>query len=104
VREAAAARAQARCRESRRVCSAREFGAACAAAGKPGPAALSRATALLGAPAQQLCDAAGCTFRFTYAGPWTSDDYVAPLLCSVVADGSGRGVRSALVPGFGSAN
>jgi hypothetical protein len=36
-----------------------------------------------------------------YSGPWQPDDYVAPgsMLCSVVFDAEGRGLRHAVNPG-----
>jgi len=99
-REMLAERGAANCRLTRKICSLSELREICTAGGS-GPQTLERTKALLGAPAQTLCSGAGCTYRWTYAGPWTPDNWIAPgsVICSVVADAQGAGVRSALVPG-----
>lgn len=101
IRLAAAHRGEVRCRQTRKACTAAEFRAACKSAAAPLPGALARGERELGAPAQKLCGGAGCTYRWSYSGPWSPDDYVAPgsLLCSVVTGPGGAGLRSALVPG-----
>jgi hypothetical protein len=91
VREALADHREKTCREAgRAVCSVPEFVAGCARSG-----------AGLGEPQVKLCTDKGCTFRWIYPGPFRPDAYVAPgaLLCSVVADAAGKGVRYALMPG-----
>ena len=95
LRQAWAARSEARCRElGRATCSLHEFVARCRAAGK-GDAAAAQ---LLGAPAQELCGPGGCTRRFVYDGPWTPDNASAPggMLCSLVSDARGTALRAAL--------
>ena len=102
LREAAADRGEARCHaEGRAVCTLNEFVARCQKAGAPGPDALARATNLLGPPLQKLCDASGCSLRFSYAGPWRPDNWVAPgsLLCAVRTDAQDRSLRSTTLPG-----
>ena len=101
VREWMAARGVARCRLTRTVCTAGEFREACASAAVNQPGARQRAASVLGGPGAELCYPAGCTGRWLYTGPWQPDDWVAPgsLLCSVVFDGEGRGVRHAVNPG-----
>ena len=81
-----------KCRaEGRKICSLREFTDACRV----------NAQAQLGAPEHKACDAAGCTFRWTYAGPWRPENYVEPgaVLCSVVADSTGKPVKFTVMPG-----
>jgi hypothetical protein len=98
LRDALADRREASCRaEGRAVCSVPEFVSRCAEAAKEP----RRGPTLLGEPQQKLCDAQGCTFRWTYSGPFRPETYVDPgvLLCSVVADAAGKGVRYALMPG-----
>ncbi len=87
--------------EGRPACSLDEFRRGCSAAGSAASGARPLARKLLGPPAQELCEAQGCTDRFRYEGPWTPDNWVAPgaVVCSVVSDGQGRGIRSALSPG-----
>jgi hypothetical protein len=93
LREALADRREAACRSSgRAVCSEAEFVARCA------EAAQGSGQAALGEPLQKLCDAQGCTFRWVYAGPFRSSTPAEALLCSVVADPAGKGVRYALLP------
>lgn len=101
LREWEARRSEAKCRQTRTVCTTLEFRAACEKAAEQTPGARQRGLALLGKPATEICDQAGCTFRWLYTGPWTPDDWVSPgsLLCSVVADQAGRGLRHALNPG-----
>ncbi len=101
AREWSAARGVARCRLTRQVCTPREFRDACAKAAVNEPGARLRAPALLGGPGKELCYPAGCTGRWHYSGPWQPDDYVAPgsMLCSVVFDAEGRGLRYAVNPG-----
>lgn len=87
------------CRRSRAICRSSAFRAACAAAGARAPAARARAAAAFGAaPAQQACDAGGCTYRWSYAGPWTPDDEGGGevLWCSVLVGPAGEGLRSAI--------
>ena len=84
-----------RCRETSAICSAVAFRTGCAAAAKA-PGSLERGSAVLGPPAQRLCGATGCTYRWVYAGPRMPDEPGA-LWCSVVTDASGAGLRSALV-------
>lgn len=92
---------EAKCRKTRTLCQTREFRAACAEAGRPLPQTRERALQVLGPPVFERCDGAGCTLRWSYAGPWTPDDWVAPgsILCSVVTDAAGQGVRSTVQPG-----
>ena len=96
VREAVADQQEQACRASgRAICSAYAFTAACAEATRePGRSAL-------GEPQQKLCDGQGCTFRWVYVGPFRPETYPASatLLCSVVADVAGKGVRYALLRG-----
>lgn len=101
LRDWVARRGEEECRLTRKVCTTREFRAACAQVAAAAPGARERGRSLLGAPDAELCDQGGCTFRWLYTGPWTPDDWVAPgsLLCSVVADGAGHGLRHALNPG-----
>jgi hypothetical protein len=101
VREWMASRGVARCRTTRTVCTPREFRDACARAATSAPGARQRASSLLDGPPLELCYPAGCTGRWLYTGPWLPDDYVAPgsMLCSVVFDAEGRGVRHAINPG-----
>jgi hypothetical protein len=90
LREAWADRSEARCRAGGRgACTPQEFRSACDRADR----------ALLGSPAQSFCRDGACTLRWTYAGPFRPDT-VAPrtrLLCSVVTDASGNGLRSSVV-------
>jgi hypothetical protein len=101
AREWMAARGVAKCRQTRHLCTAREFREACAKAAVNEPGARQRAVNLFDNPGTELCYPAGCTGRWSYIGPWQPDDYVAPgsLLCSVVFDSEGRGLRSAVNPG-----
>jgi hypothetical protein len=101
VRDWVSARGEAKCRLTRSICTPREFRQACALAAANEPGARQRAAAILGGPGAELCSPAGCTGRWLYTGPWTPDDYVAPgsMLCSVVFDAEGRGVRRAVNPG-----
>lgn len=92
VREAASVRAADQCRASgRTLCSLSEFRAACEASARE----------KLGPPQHESCSPSGCTRRWSYAGPWTPDNYVAPgsVLCSVVTDGQGRVVRQTTLAG-----
>lgn len=91
-----------KCRQTRPVCQTHEFRAACEAAGRPLPRARERAIQALGPPTFERCEAGGCTLRWSYTGPWTPDDWVAPgsMLCSVVIDAGGQGVRASVAPGF----
>lgn len=101
LREGIAARAVLRCRaEGRLACTSAEFRAGCTGA-LLGPQARAQGVFRLGAPAQELCGAVGCTFRWGYAGPWLLDDSVGSgsLWCSVVAAPDGRGLRAVVVPG-----
>jgi len=87
LREVIYDRREAACRASgRTVCSAAEFTSRCAERG-----------AGLGEPQQKLCGAEGCTYRWIYAGPFRSPIPEPPLLCSVVADPAGKGLRFALL-------
>lgn len=90
------------CRKTGSICQTRDFRAACEEAARPLPNARERALRLLGTPTFDRCDATGCTLRFSYEGPWTPDDWVAPgsILCSVVTDAAGQGVRFVVLPGF----
>lgn len=93
VRDHFARRGEAHCRaQGRALCTLREFDAACAAFARD----------KLGAPLHETCDGSGCTRRWLYAGPWTPENYVAPgsVICSVVADPSGRPLRHTLLPGL----
>ncbi|HET7787887.1 MAG TPA: hypothetical protein VFL36_18085 [Myxococcales bacterium] len=90
VREALADRREAQCRSAGRApCSAQEFRSACAA----------RDRARLGPPAQSLCGGGSCTHRWTYAGPFRPDTMPARarLLCSIVTDSAGHGLRSSVI-------
>jgi len=99
IRESLAERAEAKCRTSRKLCTANEFRESCAAAGAP--ATHAQAEEKLGPPAQNLCDARGCTRRWIYAGPWKPENWVAPgsILCSQVLDAQGLPVRAVVGPG-----
>jgi hypothetical protein len=99
LRAALAERRVARCRETRPVCTSAEFRTGCAAAAAKMPGALQRGMAAFGAPAQRLCGATGCTYRWVYAGPWTPDELgqAGAIWCSLVTDAAGAGMRSALV-------
>ena len=101
AREWVAARGVERCRVTRPVCTPREFRDACAKAAVNKAGARQRAAAVFGGPGAELCYPAGCTGRWLYTGPWLPDDYVAPgsMLCSVVFDAEGRGLRYAVNPG-----
>ena len=101
LRDSLAARQERACHEQGRpACSLLDFTRGCRAAAA-GAGSRERARNLLGSPALELCDGGGCTQRFRYEGPWTPDNWVAPgaLVCSVVSDASGRGLRFALLPG-----
>jgi hypothetical protein len=102
LRDAVAARRVATCRASgRSACSLAEFTRGCREAGAAPAGARELGRKLLGPAAQELCDAAGCTDRYRYEGPWTPDNWMAPgaVVCSVVSDPQGKGARSALSPG-----
>jgi hypothetical protein len=91
-----------RCRaKGRLLCTPRDFREACAKADAKEPGARARAAAVMGGKGEPLCSPEGCTERWVYAGPWQPDDWVAPgsMICSVVFDGEGKGVRHALNPG-----
>ena len=94
VREGLADQREQACRASgRSVCTVPEFTAACAEASRdPGRSSLRE-------PQQKLCDTQGCTFRWVYPGPFRPETRTVPgaLLCSVVADPAGKGVRYALI-------
>jgi hypothetical protein len=94
VREGLADQREQACRASgRSVCTVPEFTAACAEASRdPGRSSLRE-------PQQKLCDTQGCTFRWVYPGPFRPENRTAAgaLLCSVVADPAGKGVRYALI-------
>ncbi|HET9753124.1 MAG TPA: hypothetical protein VFP52_09180, partial [Myxococcales bacterium] len=66
-----------------------EFRSACAA----------RDRARLGPPLQSLCTGGSCTQRWTYAGPFRPETTPerARLLCSIVTDGAGNGLRSSVI-------
>jgi hypothetical protein len=102
VREWRARVGEDKCRKTRTVCRTGEFRAACEAAGRPLAGARERGLRALGPPVFERCDASGCTLRWSYAGPWSPDDWVAPgsLLCSLVTDAAGQGVRASVAPGF----
>jgi hypothetical protein len=90
VREALADRLEAQCRSAgRAACTAQEFRSACAA----------RDRARLGPPVQSLCAGGSCTQRWTYAGPFRPDTVPerSRLLCSVVTDSAGNGLRSSVI-------
>ena len=92
VRDLVAARSASECRASgRALCTLSEFRAACEVG----------ARARLGTPQHEACSASGCTRRWSYTGPWTPDNFVAPgaVLCSVVTDGQGRVVRQTVLAG-----
>ncbi len=88
VREWVADAVEARCRAAgSRVCSVREFDAACAA----------RDRAALGPPVQSWCAGESCTERWTYGGPFRPDTWPrrTTLVCSVTS-GAG-GPRSSVI-------
>jgi hypothetical protein len=90
VREALADRREAQCRSAgRAACTAQEFRSACAA----------RDRARLGPPLQSRCAGGSCTQRWTYAGPFRPDTLPARarLLCSIVTDAAGNGLRSSII-------
>ena len=90
VREWVADRREASCRASGgKVCSMRDFDAACAA----------RDRATLGTPAQSWCAGESCTARWTYRGPFRPDTYPrrTTLVCSVTIDGEKGRERSSLI-------
>jgi len=89
LRDALADHREAQCSASgRRTCTAEEFRSACVA----------RDRALLGVPAQSLCQDAACTHRWIYPGPFRPDAAARTrLLCSIVTDAAGNGLRSSLV-------
>ena len=90
AREWLADRAEAHCRrEGRAICSVHQFDLACASG--------DRAT--LGPPAQTLCIDHGCTYRWTYAGPFRPGTVQARtlLLCSLTVDGQGAPQRSTVM-------
>jgi hypothetical protein len=90
LREAWADRAEAQCRAAgRAACTAQEFRSACERVDR----------ALLGSPAQSFCRDGSCTFRWTYAGPFRPEAIPerTRLLCSIVTDAAGNGVRSSVI-------
>lgn len=102
LRAWAAEKGYEKCRQTRTVCSVTEFREACSLAARPVPGAKARVAGTLGPPAFDRCDETSCTLRWTYEGPWTPDNWVAPgaLLCSVVTDPQGTGLRWSVAPGF----
>ena len=97
VREMLADHLEASCRAERRaICSVGEFDAACARADRR----------LLGEPVHSRCSDASCTWRWTYAGPFRPEQ-VPPrgsLMCSVVTDARGKGLRSTVMAVAGPAD
>jgi hypothetical protein len=87
VRQWVADRREAGCRaEGRKLCTLREFDAACA----------RRDQQLLGDPQQSLCKDATCTLRWTWRGPFRPEEiaFRGGFICSIVTDAQGNGVRS----------
>jgi len=90
AREWLADRREASCSNSGlKLCSAREFDAACA----------RKDRAALGAPVQSWCAGETCTQRWTYRGPFRPDTFSGRtmLLCSVTSDAGGKGARSSII-------
>ena len=88
AREWLADGAEGRCRASgARICSVREFDAACA----------GKDRAALGSPVQSWCVAETCTQRWSYRGPFRPDTYPrrTTLVCSVMSGAAGA--RSSVI-------
>jgi hypothetical protein len=91
-REAWADRREKSCHaEGRTICSVNAFREACQRNDR----------ASLGQPINHRCDASGCTSRWTYAGPFRPENYIAPgvILCSVVTSPDGKPLRASVIPG-----
>jgi hypothetical protein len=88
AREWLADAAEARCRAAgSKLCSVREFDAACA----------GRDRGALGPPVQSWCAGETCAERWSYRGPFRPDTYArrTTLLCSVTSGAAGA--RSSVI-------
>jgi hypothetical protein len=79
------------CRASgRALCRQAEFQGACAGAASRDPALRDASRRSLGVPSSKKCDRGWCESRWSYDGPWGSEEAATMQVCSVTTDTAGH--------------